>query len=122
DDRGAHAQPAGGDRTARLDGMLPVPLQVQEIVEQVDAGGKDAEKDEGGQRVEDARPVTQTLGEQQGGQQQEVLDPLLRADGLEQIQKDVGWTVPTASCAHLPPPKNDPALSPSDTPAPKPCE
>ena len=81
---GARRQLPAGDRAVALVGMLAVVLAVAQVVEQVAGAGHRAEGGEGDRGVHERAALVQASREQDPGEDEQVLDPLLRAQGPDQ--------------------------------------
>ena len=75
---------AGGDRPEALLGVEAVGLDVERVVQEVGAARREAERDERDERVEDGVALAEDAGRGGGGDDEDVLDPLLRAGLVEQ--------------------------------------
>ena len=73
---GGGFQFAGGDRPEALRGMLPVLLHVAHIVDEVDGGAHQAERDEGQRSALEHGWLEKPPSGQRSGEDEEVLDPL----------------------------------------------
>src|SRR5205085_11724519 len=71
------------NRTGALDGMRAIVLHVAHVVQQVSGAGGGAVRDEHGEGVEPAPAVPQLCGEDDPGEEQQVLRPLTRPQGDE---------------------------------------
>ena len=74
---GARLEPPRGQGPLRLDGMEPVLFQVPDVVEDVMGARDEAEGDEGRRGPQDERRLEEVPGKDDGGEDEEVLDPLL---------------------------------------------
>ena len=77
------ASPAAKGRL-RLARMIAVDLQIQQIIEHIDRGGRQAESQHREQRRAQCREVARTVAGQQGHENQQVFGPLVRAYGVRQ--------------------------------------
>ena len=80
-------EPPRGQGPLRLDGVEPVLLEVADVVEDVMGARDEAEGDEGGHGPQDERPVEELPGEDDGGENEEILDPLLGPERFEYFQE-----------------------------------
>ncbi len=70
-------QVTGGERPLRLARMGPVCFQVEQVIQQVDRGGTQAERHEGRQSRENGRVVVGAMGGKQRHDDEYVLGPLV---------------------------------------------
>src|SRR5205085_4252308 len=77
DRRGGDREPSGRDRTAPLGRVKPVALDVQDVVQDVHARDGDREEEKSQDRVQDERRVEELEGEDEAGEENEVLRPLM---------------------------------------------
>ena len=70
----------------RLQRVPPIALAVRDVVHEIDDARQRAEHHERRYGVEDGRRVKQALAEQQAGEDEEILGPLGRTQGEEQVQ------------------------------------
>ncbi len=82
-DRGRDLELAGRDRAVALGRVLAVELGVVGVVDQVAGRGDGAEGEEGDRGAEDRLRVVELAREQEAGEDEEVLDPLLRPHRLD---------------------------------------
>ncbi len=68
--------------------MLAIGLAIGDVVDQIHAAGQRAEDAEGFDRCEDRLAIEQAFGEDQPGEDQEVLGPLAGAEGEEEVEGD----------------------------------
>jgi len=85
--RGKDLETAGRDGSVALDGVQPVAFRIQEIVDDVDARGEEAEGAEGEQGLSHQVGMIQVPGEDQRREDEEVLDPLVHSQRLEEGEK-----------------------------------
>jgi hypothetical protein len=95
-------RPAGEGALA-LAGVAAIRRQVQQVVEQIDAGGAQAEGQEAQQRLPQQQGVQGLVGHRQGDEQQQVLQPLMQAQGLEILPQGGGRVLKAAFDAGQPP-------------------
>ena len=82
-DGGALRELARGQRPEPLLRVLAVELDVDQVVDEVAGAGDRAEGDEGQCRLQHRVRLVELAGEQQPGEDQDVLDPLVRPPGLD---------------------------------------
>ena len=81
-DAGDGGEVAGGEGAATFAGVLAVGFEVEEVVDDVGGGGAEAKAEEGDQGAgEEAGGAG--VGEEQGKEEEDVLGPLVEADGFE---------------------------------------
>jgi hypothetical protein len=102
--RDADRQTPARQRTFALLGMLLVPLEIEQVVHQIDRAGDEAEAQEGQRRFAGDHRFAHLLGEDQRREDQEVLDPLVKAHGFEECEEGLhgsasGWGALVASSA-----------------------
>jgi hypothetical protein len=80
DDEGrARVQGAGRDRARRLQRVQPIGVTVGDVVEQVDGPRQRAEDREGDDGGRNGGGIDQPAPEQEAGEDEKILGPLLRA-------------------------------------------
>ena len=88
--RRPHGDRTAGDRPVTLLGMQTVVLPIANVVEQVAGAGDRAEGDKRERGVDHGRALVEAAREQQAGEDQQVLDPLRRAQRPNQRRHDRG--------------------------------
>ena len=78
-----HAQVTGRDRTQTLARVLAVALRVERVVQEVGAAGDEAQRHEGDRGPADDAGLVQDPGRAGRGEDQHVLEPLLRSGGAD---------------------------------------
>ena len=74
---GLRGQRSGGDRPARLEGMLPIAVAIDDVVDEIDGARQAAEDRERSDCALDRRRVSELQAEEQPGEEHQVLRPLL---------------------------------------------
>nr|GFD45123.1 hypothetical protein [Tanacetum cinerariifolium] len=79
DQPGLDRQAAAGERTIAFAPVVTVVAQVQQVIEDVNAGGAEAEAEEGKHSVPHQVELGETMRGEQGHEDQGVLQPLVQA-------------------------------------------
>ncbi|MCU0235926.1 MAG: hypothetical protein MUC72_02450 [Acidobacteria bacterium] len=80
-----HLEAPRGDGTVFFQRMQLVPAAVQDVVEDVHRSGDQAEEDERQQAPPDVAGLEHVQGEDHRGEDEDVLHPLLRAQGDQEV-------------------------------------
>ena len=89
--RGADRDVAGGDRPEALLGVEAVGLDVERVVQEVGAARREAEGDERDRGVEDGVALAEHTGGGGCGDDEHVLDPLLRTSLVDEAADEGTW-------------------------------
>ena len=83
-------QRTGRDRSEALRGVEPIGLDVEQVVPEVDAARGEAERDERDEREPEFTTLVEHAGRARRGEDQHVLQPLLRPGLLQQQPQHAG--------------------------------
>jgi hypothetical protein len=93
---------ARGDGPALLDGMPPIGLRVADVVQEVERGRKSAERGRDDDRAPREVGTVRDLPEEDGREDEEVLDPLRGPEGPEEGEAGLSGNTGTPRSPRLP--------------------